>query len=184
MKDISNNIKDILIKIGENPDREGLKKTPQRVNKALSELLSGYEKEVDLVLNGAFFKVDYKEMVIVKDISFYSMCEHHMLPFFGKAHIAYIPDGIIIGLSKIPRLVDVFAKRLQIQERLTVDISKTIFKKIKPKGVGVIIEAQHLCMTSRGIKNDTSIAITSSMLGCFEKDSKIRNEFLSLIKKG
>ncbi|MGC8728256.1 MAG: GTP cyclohydrolase I FolE [Elusimicrobiales bacterium] len=184
MKDISKNIKDILIKIGENPDREGLRKTPQRVNSALSELLSGYEKDIDKILNNAFFKVDYKEMVIVKDITFYSMCEHHMLPFFGKAHIAYIPNGTIIGLSKIPRLVEVFAKRLQVQERLTVEISKTIYNKIKPKGVGVIMEAQHLCMTSRGIKNDTSVAITSSMLGCFEKDAKIRNEFLSLIKKG
>jgi len=183
MKDISNNIKEIIKAIGEDPDREGLKKTPQRVANAISELLSGYNENIDEVLNNAFFKVDYKEMVIVKDITFYSICEHHLLPFFGRVHIAYIPDGIIIGLSKIPRIVETFSKRLQVQEKLTVDISKTIFDKIKPKGVGVIIEAQHLCMTSRGIKNDTSIAITSSMLGCFEKDEKIRNEFLNLIKK-
>jgi len=183
MKDISNNIKEIIKAIGEDPDREGLKKTPQRVANAISELLSGYNENIDEVLNKAFFKVDYKEMVIVKDITFYSICEHHLLPFFGRVHIAYIPDGIIIGLSKIPRIVETFSKRLQVQEKLTVDISKTIFDKIKPKGVGVIIEAQHLCMTSRGIKNNTSIAITSSMLGCFEKDEKIRNEFLNLIKK-
>ncbi|MBP7796138.1 MAG: GTP cyclohydrolase I FolE [Elusimicrobiales bacterium] len=180
---IEDNIRDIIKKIGEDPERDGLLKTPERVSKALSELLIGYKEDIDKVINNAFFKVDYKEMVIVKDISFYSMCEHHMLPFFGKAHIAYIPDGVIIGLSKIPRIVNVFAKRLQVQERLTVDISKTIFEKLKPKGVGVIIEAQHLCMTSRGVKNDTAFAITSSMLGCFEKDEKIRNEFLSLIKK-
>lgn len=180
---ISEYIKNILKEIGEDPDREGLQKTPFRVEKALKELTSGYFQDIDNVLNNAFFKVDYKEMVIVKDITFYSMCEHHMLPFFGKVHIAYIPDGVIIGLSKLPRLVDVFARRLQIQERLTVDISKTIFEKIKPKGVGVVIEAQHLCMTSRGVKNETAIAITSSMLGCFEKDPKVRNEFLSLIGK-
>lgn len=179
---MEDNIKEILKQIGENPQREGLIKTPKRLKQAYTELFSGYNEDIDKILNGAFFKVDYKEMVIVKDITFYSMCEHHMLPFFGKVHISYIPDGIIIGLSKLPRIVDVFAKRLQIQERLTVEISKTIYSKIKPKGVGVVIEAQHLCMTSRGAKNDTSIAITSSMLGCFEKDEKIRNEFLSLIK--
>lgn len=183
MQDISNEIREILKKIGEDIYREGLGKTPERVNRAFLELFKGYNEDVDSVLNGAFFKVDYKEMVIVKDITFYSMCEHHILPFFGKIHIAYIPDKMIIGLSKIPRLVEVFSRRLQIQERLTVEISRTLFEKLKPKGVGVIIEAQHLCMTSRGIKNNTSIAITSSMLGCFEKDEKIRNEFLNLIKR-
>lgn len=172
----------ILKKIGEDPEREGLKKTPKRVSLALKELLAGYSMNVDEVFNGAFFKVDYKEMVIVRDISFYSMCEHHMLPFFGKVHVAYIPDGLIVGLSKIPRLVEMFAKRLQIQERMTVDISKTLYAKLKPKGVGVIVEAQHMCMTSRGVKNITSVAVTSSMLGCFEKDEKIRAEFLRLIK--
>lgn len=180
---VKDNIKKIIEEAGEDPNREGLLKTPERVSKALNELLSGYKEDINNVINNAFFKVDYKEMVIVKDINFYSMCEHHMLPFFGKVHVAYIPDGVIIGLSKIPRIVDVFAKRLQVQERLTVDISKTIFENLRPKGVGVIIEAQHLCMTSRGVKNDTAVAITSSMLGSFEKDEKIRNEFLSLIKK-
>ncbi len=183
MKDISEEVKIILEKIGENTQREGLLKTPQRVSNALQELLSGYQIDIDSIINNALFKVDYKEMVIVKDITFYSMCEHHMLPFFGKAHIAYIPDGTIIGLSKIPRIVEAFSKRLQIQERLTTEIANAIFKKIKPKGVGVIMEAQHLCITSRGIRNDTSIAITSAMLGCFENDEKIRNEFLNLIKK-
>lgn len=183
MKDISFEIEEILKKIGEDPKREGLLKTPKRVSKSFEELLSGYEKNIDEIINGAFFKVNYKEMVIIKDITFYSMCEHHMLPFFGKVHVAYVPNGLIIGLSKIPRIVEVFAKRLQIQERLTVDIANTLYKKLKPRGVGVIIEAQHICITSRGVKNDTSVAITSSMLGCFEKDEKIRNEFLNLIKK-
>jgi GTP cyclohydrolase I len=183
MEDISKEIKEILKKIGESPTREELLKTPERVSNAFKELLSGYNKNIDEVINNAFFKVDYKEMVIVKDITFYSICEHHLLPFFGKVHVAYIPDGLIIGLSKIPRIVEVFSKRLQVQEKLTVDIANTLYKKLKPKGVGVIIEAEHLCMTSRGVKNDTSVAITSSMLGCFEKDEKIRNEFLNLIKK-
>jgi len=183
MEDISLEIKEILKKIGENPKREGLIKTPQRVSKAFKEILIGYNQNIDDIINGAFFKLNYKEMVIIKDITFYSMCEHHMLPFFGKVHIAYVPNKLIIGLSKIPRIVEVFAKRLQIQEKLTVDIANTLHKKLKPKGVGVIIEAQHLCITSRGVRNETSIAITSSMLGCFEKDEKIRNEFLNLIKK-
>jgi len=173
----------LLKEIGEDPEREGLKKTPARVARALSEITSGYGIDIDKVLNGAFFKVDYKEMVIVKDISFYSLCEHHMLPFFGKAHIAYIPDGRIIGLSKIPRLVEAFARRLQVQERLTVQIADTIFKKLKPKGVGVVLEAQHLCMTMRGVKNASSSAATSSMLGVFQKDNRVREEFLNLIKK-
>lgn len=180
---IEKEVYEILKKIGENPQREGLIKTPKRVSSALEELLSGYKMDVDRVINGAFFKVDYKEMVIVKDISFYSLCEHHMLPFFGKVHVAYIPDGKIIGISKIPRLVEVFSKRLQIQERMTVDISKTLYNKLKPKGVGVVVEAQHMCMTSRGVKNTTSVAITSSMLGVFERDEKIRSEFLNLIKE-
>lgn len=179
---IEKEIYEILKKIGENPQREGLVKTPKRVASALQELLSGYKMDVDKVINGAFFKVDYKEMVIVKDISFYSLCEHHMLPFFGKVHVAYIPNGRIIGISKIPRLVEVFSRRLQIQERMTVDISKTLYNKLKPKGVGVVVEAQHMCMTSRGVKNTTSIAITSSMLGVFERDEKIRSEFLNLVK--
>lgn len=179
---IEKEIYEILKKIGEDPQRDGLVKTPKRVSSALEELLAGYKMDVDKVINNAFFKVDYKEMVIVKDINFYSLCEHHMLPFFGKVHVAYIPDGVIIGISKIPRLVEVFSKRLQIQERMTVEISKTLYDKLKPKGVGVVVEAQHMCMTSRGVRNTTSIAITSSMLGIFEKDEKVRSEFLSLIK--
>lgn len=180
---IEKEIESILIKIGENPFREGLKKTPYRVAKAYEEIMSGYKADVDKIFNRAFFKVNYKEMVIVKDIDFYSMCEHHMLPFMGKVHVAYIPDGLIVGLSKIPRIVEVFSRRLQIQERLTVEIADVLYKKLRPKGVGVIIEARHLCMTMRGIKNQTSTAVTSSMLGCFEKDPKVRNEFLSLIKR-
>jgi GTP cyclohydrolase I len=173
----------LLKEMGEDPEREGLKKTPGRVAKAIAEITAGYHMDIDRALNGAFFKADYKEMVIVKDISFYSLCEHHLLPFFGKAHIAYIPDGRIIGLSKIPRLVETFAKRLQVQERLTVQIADTIFKKLKPKGVGVVIEAQHLCMTMRGVKNASSCAATSSMLGIFRKDNRVREEFLNLIKR-
>ncbi|MEW5951360.1 MAG: GTP cyclohydrolase I FolE [Elusimicrobiota bacterium] len=176
-------IKSILYKIGENPNREGLIKTPQRVAKAYGEIMSGYNADMDKIFNGAFFKVNYKEMVIVKDIDFYSVCEHHMLPFMGKVHVAYMPKGLIVGLSKIPRIVEVFSKRLQIQERLTVQIADLLYKKLKPKGVGVIIEARHLCMTMRGVKNQTSTAVTSSMLGCFEKDPKIRSEFLSHIRK-
>ena len=173
----------LLKEMGEDPEREGLKKTPGRVARALAEITAGYSIDIDRVLNGAFFKVDYKEMVIVKDISFYSLCEHHMLPFFGKAHIAYIPEGRIIGLSKIPRLVEAFARRLQVQERLTVQIADTIFKKLKPRGVGVVLEAQHLCMTMRGVKNSSSFATTSSMLGVFQKDNRVREEFLNLIRK-
>ncbi|MGC8867853.1 MAG: GTP cyclohydrolase I FolE [Elusimicrobiales bacterium] len=179
---IEKEIHKILKKIGEDTEREGLKKTPFRVDSAFKELFAGYSMDIDKVLNGAFFNVDYKEMIIVKDISFYSMCEHHILPFFGKVHIAYIPNGVIIGLSKLPRLVEVFSKRLQLQERMTVQISKTIYEKIKPRGVGVVVEAQHMCMTSRGVKNTTSLAITSSMLGCFEKDERVRVEFFNLIK--
>lgn len=181
--EIEKEILSIIEKIGDDPKREGLLKTPKRVSSAFKELFAGYNMDVDEVLNGAFFKVDYKEMVIVKDISFYSICEHHLLPFFGKIHIAYIPNGIIIGLSKIPRLVEVFTRRLQIQERMTVDIAKVLYERLKPKGVGVVVEAQHMCMTARGIKNTTSVAITSSMLGVFENDSKVRSEFLALIKR-
>ncbi len=180
---VEKEIYEILKKIEGNDDRlKELDKTPLRVASAFKELFAGYLMDVDKVFNNAFFKVNYKEMVIVKDINFYSMCEHHMLPFFGKVHIAYIPNGIIVGLSKLPRLVEVFSRRLQLQERMTVQISKTIYNKIKPKGVGVVIEAQHMCMTARGVKNTTSTTITSSMLGCFEKDEKVRAEFLKLIK--
>jgi GTP cyclohydrolase I len=173
----------ILKALGENPAREGLKKTPQRVARALREITSGYGADMDKVFNGAFFKADYKEMVIVKDIAFYSLCEHHMLPFFGKAHIAYIPNGRIVGLSKIPRLVEAFARRLQVQERLTEEIATTLFKHLKPRGVGVVMEAEHLCVSMRGVKNETSFATTSAMLGSFQTDSRVRQEFLDLIKR-
>lgn len=173
----------ILKALGENPAREGLKKTPQRVARALREITSGYGADMDKVFNGAFFKADYKEMVIVKDIAFYSLCEHHMLPFFGKAHIAYIPNGRIVGLSKIPRLVEAFARRLQVQERLTGEIARMLFKHLKPRGVGVVMEAEHLCVSMRGVKNETSFATTSAMLGSFQTDSRVRQEFLDLIKR-
>lgn len=173
----------IINALGENPAREGLKKTPQRVARALREITSGYGADISKVFNGAFFKADYKEMVIVKDIAFYSLCEHHMLPFFGKAHIAYIPNGRIVGLSKIPRLVEAFARRLQVQERLTGEIARTLFKHLKPRGVGVVMEAEHLCVSMRGVKNETSFATTSAMLGSFQTDSRVRQEFLDLIKR-
>ena len=173
----------ILEALGEDPAREGLIKTPQRVARALREITSGYNADMTKVFNGAFFKADYKEMVIVKDIAFYSLCEHHMLPFFGKAHVAYIPNGRIVGLSKIPRLVETFARRLQVQERLTEEIADTLYKVLKPRGVGVVMEAEHLCVSMRGVKNETSFATTSSMLGTFRTDSKVRGEFLNLIKR-
>jgi len=177
-------IRQLIKEIGENPEREGLVKTPERVSLSLTELTSGYRTDINNLLNGAFFEANYSEMVVVKDINFYSLCEHHMLPFFGKAHIAYIPDGKIIGLSKIPRLVNAMAKKLQIQERLTLEIAEILNEKLKPKGIGVVMEARHLCMVMRGVKNENSIAITSSMLGCFRKDPKTREEFLLLIKNG
>ena len=175
-------ISKLLEEIGEDPRREGLEKTPRRMARALREITCGYSIDIDKIFNGAFFKVNYKEMVMVRDISFYSMCEHHMLPFFGKVHLAYIPNGRIIGLSKIPRLVEAFSRRLQVQERLTTQIADTLQNKLKPKGVGIVIEAQHLCMTMRGVKNATSCAVTSSMLGVFQTDNRVREEFLKLIK--
>jgi GTP cyclohydrolase I len=173
----------ILKALGENPAREGLKRTPLRVARALREITSGYGADINKVFNGAFFKADYREMVIVKDIAFYSLCEHHMLPFFGKAHIAYIPNGRIVGLSKIPRLVEAFSRRLQVQERLTEEIAGTLYKVLKPRGVGVVMEAEHLCVSMRGVKNETSFATTSAMLGTFRADHKVRSEFLNLIKR-
>jgi GTP cyclohydrolase I len=156
-------------------------KTPQRVDSALRYLTSGYKKDADQLLNGAMFDVAYDEMVIVKHIEVFSLCEHHLLPFFGKCHVAYIPNGKIIGLSKIPRLVDMYARRLQVQERLTMQIAETINSKIKPKGVAVVIEAQHLCMIMRGVEKQNSIAVTSSMLGDFKENQNTRNEFLNLV---
>lgn len=177
-------VETILKEIGEDPSREGLKRTPARVARALEEMTAGYKADIDAIFNGAFFTVPYREMVVVKDIAFHSMCEHHMLPFTGKVHVAYIPDHTIVGLSKIPRLVDAFARRLQLQERLTIQIAETLERKLKPKGVGVIIEARHMCMTMRGAKNETSLAVTSSLLGCFGSDPKVRQEFLALAGPG
>jgi GTP cyclohydrolase IA len=167
--------------LGEKPDRDGLKATPSRVSKALAFLTSGYEQNPRDVLNDALFDVKGDEMVIVKDIDFYSMCEHHMLPFFGKCHIAYLPGKKVVGLSKLPRLVDVFARRLQVQERMTHEIASTINDLIYPQGVGVVIEAQHLCMAMRGVEKQNSFAITSAMLGSFREDGRTRGEFLDLI---
>jgi GTP cyclohydrolase I len=176
-------IRSILKKLGEDPTRDGLVSTPKRVDRALRFLTSGYKMSPDEVLNGALFDVAYDEMVIVRDIELFSLCEHHLLPFFGKCHVAYIPKGRIIGLSKIPRLVDMFARRLQVQERLTMQVAETINAKISPKGVAVVIEAQHLCMIMRGVEKQNSVAVTSSMLGAFKDDQNTRNEFLNLVHK-
>ena len=174
-------IRHILTELGEDPARDGLVKTPQRVDASLRYLTSGYQKDADQLLNGAMFDVAYDEMVIVKNIEVFSLCEHHLLPFFGKCHVAYIPNGKVIGLSKIPRLVDMYARRLQVQERLTMQIADTINNKISPKGVGVVIEAQHLCMIMRGVEKQNSIAVTSSMLGDFKDNLDTRYEFLNLL---
>ena len=175
-------IKKLLEKLGEDPGREGLARTPERVEKALKFLTGGYAANIDTVLNDALFTVDYSEMVIVKDIDFYSLCEHHLLPFFGKCHIAYIPSTRVIGLSKIPRIVDVFSRRLQIQERLTNQIANTIRDKVAPVGVAVVVEATHLCMSMRGVEKQNSFAVTSAMIGAFRDNSRTRMEFLELIK--
>ena len=175
-------IRNLLAELGEDPLREGLVDTPKRVEKALKFLTSGYDADIDDVLNNALFTVDYSEMVIVKDIDFYSLCEHHLLPFFGKCHVAYIPTTKVIGLSKIPRLVDVFSRRLQVQERLTNEIANTILEKIKPLGVAVVMEATHLCMAMRGVEKQNSFAVTSAMHGAFRNNARTRMEFLELIK--
>ncbi|MBM2844996.1 MAG: cyclohydrolase [Bacteroidetes bacterium] len=173
----------MLEAIGEDPQREGLLRTPHRMAKALEFLTSGYTRDIKKELNGAVFNEKYSEMVIVKDIDFFSMCEHHMLPFYGRAHVAYIPNGKIIGLSKIPRIVDVFSRRLQVQERLTQQIADTLFTALNPEGVAVVMEAHHMCMMMRGVEKQNSVATTSAMLGVFRDDVKTRHEFLSLIKK-
>jgi GTP cyclohydrolase I len=176
-------VRHILEEIGEDPARDGLQKTPQRVDRALRYLTSGYRMDANQILNGALFDVAYDEMVIVKDIEVFSLCEHHLLPFFGKCHVAYIPDGKVIGLSKLPRLVDMFARRLQVQERLTMQVAETINSSIRPKGVAVVVEAQHLCMIMRGVEKQNSIAVTSSMLGAFKDHQNTRNEFLNLVRR-
>ncbi len=175
-------IRSILIKIGEDPARDGLLNTPLRVSQSLQFLTSGYRMNEDDLLNKALFDVAYDEMVIVRDIELFSLCEHHLLPFFGKCHVGYIPDGRVIGLSKIPRLVDMYARRLQVQERLTRQIAETIDQKIRPRGVAVVIEAQHLCMIMRGVEKQNSVAVTSSMLGVFKDNQNTRNEFLNLVR--
>jgi GTP cyclohydrolase I len=175
-------IRQLLAELGEDPAREGLVRTPKRVEKSFAFLTSGYKADIDQVLNDALFTVDYNEMVIVRDIDFYSLCEHHLLPFFGRCHVAYIPKTRVIGLSKIPRLVDVFARRLQIQERLTNQIAQTIREKIDPLGVAVVCEGTHLCMSMRGVEKQNSFAVTSAMLGAFHDNARTRMEFLELIR--
>lgn len=172
----------LLAEVGEDPTREGLTRTPARVTEALKFLTSGYAQDVDEVLNNALFSVDYSEMVIVKDIDFYSLCEHHLLPFFGKCHVAYLPRKRVVGLSKVPRIVDVFSRRLQIQERLTNQIAEVISEKLDPLGVGVVVEGTHLCMLMRGVEKQNAFALTSAMLGSFRSDARTRMEFLELLK--
>jgi GTP cyclohydrolase I len=179
---IAAHVREMIRLVGEDPDREGLRKTPERYQKALKFLTSGYHQNVDHVLNGATFSVCYDEMVVVKDIEFFSLCEHHLLPFFGKAHVAYLPSRKVIGLSKIARLVNMFARRLQIQERMTSQIADAIKEKIAPQGVGVIIEARHLCMQMRGVEKQHGQAVTSAMLGAFRENKQTRDEFLALIR--
>ena len=175
-------IRSLLADLGEDPEREGLVRTPDRVNRSLSDLTSGYDQTVESVVGQGVFHEDCSEMVLVKDIEFYSLCEHHMLPFFGKVHVAYIPNGKIVGLSKIPRIVDMFARRLQVQERFTQQIAQALQDVLDPKGVGVVAHASHLCMMMRGVQKQNSAAMTSCLLGCFRDDSKTRNEFLGLVR--
>jgi GTP cyclohydrolase I len=174
-------IRDLLEQLGEDPHREGLLKTPRRVAQAYEYLTSGYRQEIKQVLNGAVYEEKYNEMVIVKDIDFFSLCEHHLLPFYGKCHVAYIPNGKILGLSKVPRIVEVFSRRLQVQERLTQQIAETLYDCLNPNGVAVVCEARHLCMMMRGVEKQNSVATTSAMLGIFRDDEKTRGEFLRLI---
>jgi GTP cyclohydrolase IA len=176
-------IKDFLTELDEDPKREGLLKTPDRVARMYEFLTKGYHQDIGEIMNGAVFEEKYSEMVIVKDIDFFSMCEHHLIPFFGKCHIAYIPNGRIVGLSKMPRIVEVFARRLQVQERMTQQIADTLYQYLNPMGVAVVMEAQHLCMIMRGVEKLNSIATTSAMLGAFRNDVKTRSEFLTLINR-
>jgi GTP cyclohydrolase I len=180
-KEIAQIISRLLSALGEDPNREGLKKTPERVARMYEELLSGYQSSPDALLNGALFTSDYSEMVILKDIDYYSLCEHHLLPFFGTAHIAYIPKGKIIGLSKLARIVELFSRRLQVQERMTMEIAQFLSEKIQPLGVGVVVSGTHLCMMMRGVKKSNAKMITSAMLGVFREDPRTRSEFLNLI---
>jgi len=179
---IADLLRKVIALVGEDPNREGLRKTPERFEKALKFLTSGYHQNLESVLNGATFSVHYDEMVVVKDIEFFSLCEHHLLPFFGKAHVAYLPSKRVLGLSKIARLVNMFGRRLQIQERMTYQIAQSIEEKISPEGVGVIIEARHLCMQMRGVEKQHGQAVTSAMLGSFRHNKQTRDEFLSLVR--
>jgi GTP cyclohydrolase IA len=181
---IADLMRKVIVLLGEDPNREGLRKTPERYEKALKYLTSGYHQNMDNVLNGATFSVHYDEMVVVKDIEFFSLCEHHLLPFFGKAHVAYLPNKRVLGLSKIARLVNMYGRRLQIQERMTSQIAGAIQDKISPEGVGVIIEARHLCMQMRGVEKQHGQAVTSAMLGSFRHNKQTRDEFLSLVRSG
>ncbi len=175
-------IRELLVRLGEDPEREGLQRTPERMEAALKYLTKGGHEDPEKVLKGALYTVNYDEMVIVRDVEMFSLCEHHILPFFGKVHVAYIPNGKVIGLSKIPRLIDVFARRLQVQERLTTQIAECIQNAIQPQGVGVVVEARHLCLMMRGVEKQHSSAVTSSMLGVFREEMETREEFLSLIR--
>ncbi|HWR13704.1 MAG TPA: GTP cyclohydrolase I FolE [Terriglobales bacterium] len=175
-------VHEMIARLGEDPSREGLRRTPERVEKAYQHLTKGYGEDPEHLLKSALFTVNYDEMVIVKDIEMFSLCEHHMLPFFGKVHVAYIPNGKVIGLSKLPRLVEIFARRLQVQERLTTQIAETLMKVVQPQGVGVVVEARHLCMMMRGIEKQHSATVTSAMFGCFRDEKETREEFLSLIR--
>jgi GTP cyclohydrolase I len=176
--------RELLRRIGEDPTRDGLAQTPERVEKAMAFLTQGYAMDVPTVLNDALFEVDYDEMVMVRDVEFYSLCEHHLLPFFGKVHVAYVPSGRVIGLSKIPRLVEMYSRRLQVQERMTTQIADAIVQAIEPQGVGVIVEAQHLCMMMRGVEKQHSATVTSAMRGVFKSQTQTREEFLSLVRHG
>ena len=174
-------VRDILLQVGEEPNREGLLKTPDRVARMYAEITAGYHIDTDKMINGALFDVDYSDMVLVKDIEFYSMCEHHMLPFFGHAHVAYIPNGKVIGLSKIPRIVDMFARRLQVQERMTSEIAHFLDDTLHPRGVAVIVEGQHMCAMMRGVKKSQTSMVTRSMLGAYKDDAALRSELLAMI---
>jgi GTP cyclohydrolase I len=176
-------VEQLLKALGEAPGRNGLQKTPERVAKALQFMTQGYHQDIERLLNGALFPIEYDEMVIVKDIDFFSLCEHHLLPFFGKCHVGYLPNKKVVGLSKIPRVVDAFARRLQVQERLTVQIAETLKRKLDAHGVAVVMEAQHLCMMMRGVEKQNTVAVTSSMLGAFRTQAQTRNEFLKLIRR-
>ena len=175
-------VTEMLLALGEKPDRNGLLKTPERVAKALAFMTQGYHRDIDQLLNGALFPIEYDEMVIVKDIDFFSMCEHHLLPFFGKCHVGYLPNKKVVGLSKIPRVVDAFSRRLQVQERLTVQIAETLKRKLNAHGVAVVMEARHLCMMMRGVEKQNTVAVSSSMLGVFRTQQQTREEFLKLIR--